>query len=163
MKIKYELMTQADCPEVAILLQANAESQQGGLLGEYPLPKVGAMYANSLSTFVARDAEKIIGVVFSFASTSTAFPPIAHLILEQNSGLMNGNWFYGPVCIDINYRGNNILKSLYDNICAFNTGKPVAFINAANHRSLAAHLKIGMHNVASFDFQGTHYYLVIGN
>ncbi|MEX6226033.1 hypothetical protein AB6F55_15130 [Providencia hangzhouensis] len=93
MKIKYELMTQADCPEVAILLQANAESQQGGLLGEYPLPKVGAMYANSLSTFVARDAEKIIGVVFSFASTSTALPPIAHLILEQNSGLMNGKWF----------------------------------------------------------------------
>ncbi|MEX6395924.1 hypothetical protein AB6E88_01895 [Providencia hangzhouensis] len=32
MNIKYELMTQSDCPAVAQLLQSNSESQQGGLL-----------------------------------------------------------------------------------------------------------------------------------
>lgn len=163
MNIEYRLMTQADCFDVTQLLQANAQSQQGGLLGEYPFAKVSAMFANSGSTIIAHDENKIAGVVFSFDIQSASLPPIALFIIEQYSAIIKNNWFYGPVCIDANYRGKNILKGLYNHICAYHTGKPIAFINADNTRSLAAHLKIGMNNVAQFEFQNMPYFLVIGN
>lgn len=163
MNIKYELMVQEDCLDVAQLLQSNSESQRGGLLGEYPQAKVNAMYIGSLTTIIAREGSQIIAVVFSFNASSSALPPIGHAILEQHAEIMRGNWFYGPVCIDSNYRGKNILKNLYDQICSYNSGKPIAFINADNLRSLSAHLKIGMINVADFEFNGTHYHLMKGS
>ncbi|EOV8086849.1 N-acetyltransferase [Providencia huaxiensis] len=162
MNIKYELMTQVDCPAVAQLLQSNSESQQGGLLGEYPQAKVNAMFAGSLTTIIARDANKIIAVVFSFDYHSSSLPPIAHLIIQQHADIIRGNWFYGPVCIDNDYRGKNILKNLFDEISSYNQGKPVAFINADNLRSLFAHKKIGMSNITDFEFDGTTYHLMIG-
>ncbi|MGG4608814.1 N-acetyltransferase [Providencia sp. Me31A] len=163
MNIKYRLMVQADCLHVTRLLQANAQSQQGGLLGEYPLSKVSAMFTNSASTMIAHNENIFLGVVFSFDSQSASLPPIVHFIIEQYRAIIENNWFYGPVCIDKNYRGKNILKGLYNSICACHTGKPIAFINADNTRSLAAHLKIGMNNVAEFEFQNTSYILVKGN
>ncbi|HGN1705857.1 TPA: N-acetyltransferase [Providencia rettgeri] len=163
MNIQYRLMTQADCLDVAQLLQANAQSQQGGLLGEYHLSKVSAMFTNSTSTMIAHDENKIAGIVFSFDCQSASLPPIAHFIIEQHQAIIENNWFYGPVCIDTNYRGKNILKGLYNSICACHTGKPIAFINADNTRSLIAHLKIGMNTVAEFEFQNTPYFLVKGN
>ena len=35
--ICYRQMVNTDCGQVAALLQENAQSRQGGLLGEYPL------------------------------------------------------------------------------------------------------------------------------
>ncbi|EJD6047260.1 MULTISPECIES: N-acetyltransferase [Providencia] len=163
MNIKYELMTQPDCPAVAQLLQSNSESQQGGLLGEYPQAKVNAMFAGSLTPVVARDGNKIIAVVFSFDPNSSSLPPIAHLIIKQHAEIVQGNWFYGPVCIDSDYRGRNILKSLFDKICSYNQGKPIAFINADNLRSLMAHQKIGMSNATNFEFNGITYHLMVGS
>ncbi|MBG5927434.1 MULTISPECIES: N-acetyltransferase [Providencia] len=163
MNIKYELMTQSDCPAVAQLLQSNSESQQGGLLGEYPQAKVNAMFSGSLTTVIARDGNKIIAVVFSFDPHSSSLPAIAHLIIKQHTEIIQNNWFYGPVCIDRNYRGKNILKILFDSVCSYNQGKPIAFINADNLRSLFAHKKIGMSNVTNFEFNGTPYHLMVGN
>ncbi|AXH61207.1 N-acetyltransferase [Providencia huaxiensis] len=163
MNIKYELMTQSDCHAVAQLLQSNSESQQGGLLGEYPQAKVNAMFAGSLTTIIGRDGNKIVAVVFSFDSHSLSLPPIAHFIIKQHTNIIQGNWLYGPVCIDNAHRGKNILKTLFDEICSYNQGKPVAFINADNLRSLFAHKKIGMSNVTDFEFDGTTYHLMVGN
>lgn len=162
MPIQYRSMEQSDSSQVARLLQANAASNQGGLLGEFPLPKVHAMLTGSKDAVIACDSQKIIAVVFSFKLSSKALPPIAHYILEKFPNLLSDNWFYGPVCIDTNYRGKNILKTLYRHICALNTGKPVAFINTLNSRSLSAHQKLGMTIAANFTFEGTAYYLVIG-
>lgn len=162
MFIQYRLMDLEDSPKVAHLLQANAPSNHGDLLGEFPLPKVKSMLTGSSGTIIAVTAQDIIGVVFSFSPSSTTLPPIALFILEQFSDLMKNNWLYGPVCINKNYRGKNILKSLYDKVCALHTGKPVAFINAQNLRSLAAHQKLGMSIAANFIFDEIEYYLVIG-
>ncbi|MEX0398170.1 N-acetyltransferase, partial [Providencia rettgeri] len=83
--------------------------------------------------------------------------------IKQHTEIIQNNWFYGPVCIDRNYRGKNILKILFDSVCSYNQGKPIAFINADNLRSLFAHKKIGMSNVTNFEFNGTSYHLMVGN
>ena len=163
MTIKYQLMTEIHCNEVASLLQENAQSQNGGLLGEFPLPKVKTMFANAANVIIAQFENKIIGVVFSFSTESSALPPIAHLIMAKYPSTMKKNWFYGPVCIDKNYRGKNILDQLYHHICAENTGKAIAFINIDNKRSIQAHLKLGMIEIAKFSYNETEYLLVQGN
>lgn len=162
MCIQYRLMNLTDTDKVADLLQANAPSNHGELLGEFPLPKVKSMFMGSSGTMIALTSQDIIGVVFSFSTASTALPPIAHFILKQFPDLTKNNWLYGPVCIDLHYRGQGILNTLYDKICALNTGKPIAFINTQNPRSLAAHQKLGMRVAANFTFDEIDYHLVIG-
>lgn len=162
MTIQYELMQAHDCEEVAILLQKSAQSQGGGLLGEFPLIKVKSMFANSDAVIVARERNHVIGVVFSFQANDTTLPPLLQYITLNFHQEMQNNWFYGPVCIDAVYRGKNILPALYNTICKQHTGKPVAFINNDNLRSLKAHQRLGMQQVAQFVFEGTNYFLVIG-
>lgn len=162
MFIQYRLMDLTDSLKVAHLLQANAPSNHGELLGEFPLPKVKDMLMGSSGTIIAVAAQDVIGVVFSFRSSSATLPPLASFIIEQFPHLVKNNWFYGPVCINKEYRGKDILKTLYDKVCALNTGKPVAFINTKNLRSLAAHQKLDMSVVANFIFDEIEYYLVIG-
>lgn len=76
------------------------------------------MFASSLHVIIAHEYSQIVGVVFSFDAKSNALPPLAQYIAQQFKMEMNNCWFYGPVCIDTAYRGKNILKSLYDAICA---------------------------------------------
>lgn len=162
MTIQYRLMKMTDCEKVTHLLQRNAQSQGGGLLGEYPLRKVESMFASSQHVIIAHEEDRIIGVVFSFDSQSPTLPPLVQYIAQQFKKEMNNSWFYGPVCIDVSYRGKNILKSLYDAICAQQTGSPVAFINVDNIRSLKAHQKLGLQKIAEFSFDEIDYYLVKG-
>lgn len=160
MLVTYKLMAKSDCNAVAQLLQKNAQSNHGGLLGEFPLSKVESMHAGSLSTIIACAENKIIGVVFSFNNQASSLPPLAHFIAKNYSSLMENSWFYGPVCIDENFRGKSVLVHLYNNICTLNKGKPVAFININNRRSINAHRKLGMKKTAQFTYEGTEYFLV---
>ncbi|EMA3639645.1 N-acetyltransferase [Providencia stuartii] len=158
--IQYRLMEITDCEKVAQLLQINAQSQGGGLLGEYPLGKVKGMFASASHTVVAYENGHIVGVVFSFSPHAKALPALAQYITQHFAPIIENNWFYGPVCIDTAYRGKSILKSLYDTICAKQTGQPVAFINSSNIHSLKAHQKLGMQKIAEFTFEHILYYLV---
>lgn len=155
-------MTAKDISAVALLLQANSESQQGGLHGEYPLNRVEAMYQNSTNAIVALYQENIVAVVFSFPVTSFSIPPIAQAIHQRFPEITQNNWLYGPVCIDKSHRGKSLLKNLYQKICSLHGGHPIAFINCKNIRSLKAHQKLGMEIVKNFEFDGTSWWIVKG-
>lgn len=155
-------MTAKDISAVALLLQKNSESQQGGLYGEYPLNKVEAMYQSSTSAVVAFYQEKIVAVVFSFPVTSFSIPPVAQAINQRFPEITQNNWFYGPVCIDELHRGKSLLKDLYQQICSLHGGNPIAFINSENIRSLKAHQKLGMKLVKSFEFKDTSWWIIKG-
>lgn len=160
--IFYRQMVNTDCGQVAALLQENAQSRQGGLLGEYPLQKVENMFAHALTVIIAQDDDVIAGVVFSFPVQSAQISPVTAVISQQFGELLENNWFYGPVCIAADYRGQGILPVLYQRLCAENSGKPVAFINQDNERSVRAHLKSGMKEAGHFICDNTPYLLMIG-
>lgn len=69
---------------------------------------------------------------------------------------------YGPVCIDKDYRGTEVLPKLF----AFSAGQMskrypilITFINHINPRSYAAHTrKLGLDLIKNFDFNNNHYY-----
>ncbi|OBU13522.1 GNAT family N-acetyltransferase [Morganella psychrotolerans] len=161
--IRCRLMTKEDCTQVTALLQANAQSRQGGLLGEYPPEKVESMFTHSLHTVVAETGNILVGVLFSFSPGAASVSPVTQQISDQFNALLENNWFYGPVCIDAGYRGQGVLQSLYKTMCELNKGKPVAFINQDNVRSVQAHLKSGMREADRFTCDGISYLLMIGS
>ena len=69
---------------------------------------------------------------------------------------------YGPVCIDMAYRGRGVLESLF----RFSTSQMssrypilITFINQINERSFAAHTrKVGLEVIKTFSFHGNQYY-----
>lgn len=158
----FRKMTYKDINSVATLLQANSESQQGGLYGEYPQNKVEAMYQYSINTIIAINQENIVAVVFSFPVTSFSIPPIAQEINRRFPEITQNNWFYGPVCIDKSHRGKSLLKDLYQQICSLHGGHPIAFVNSENIRSLKAHQKLGMEIVKNIEFKGTSWWVIKG-
>lgn len=93
--ICYRQMVNTDCGQVAALLQENAQSRQGGLLGEYPLKKVENMFAHALTVIIAQDGDVIAGVVFSFPVQSAQISPVTAVISQQFAELLENNWFYG--------------------------------------------------------------------
>ncbi len=75
---------------------------------------------------------------------------------------MENSYQYGPVCIDMAYRGKGVLENLF----AYSARQMnrryrilITFINHINTRSFAAHTrKIGMDVIKSFVFNGNNYY-----
>lgn len=69
---------------------------------------------------------------------------------------------YGPVCIDMDYRGQGVLQELFA-YSARQMSKRypilITFINHVNPRSYAAHTKkVGLDVIKSFTFNGNNYY-----
>ena len=69
---------------------------------------------------------------------------------------------YGPVCIDMAYRGQGVLQELFAH-SARQMGKRypilITFINHVNPRSFKAHTeKVGLEVIKNFSFNGNNYY-----
>ena len=69
---------------------------------------------------------------------------------------------YGPVCIDMAYRGKGVLESLFRySTSQMNSRYPIliTFINQINERSFAAHTrKVGLEVIKTFSFNGNNYF-----
>ena len=64
-------------------------------------------------------------------------------------------YVYGPVCIDQAARGQGVLEALYAHVVARRPDREaILFINASNTRSLQAHGRLGMVQVANFTLGG---------
>ena len=69
---------------------------------------------------------------------------------------------YGPVCIDMAYRGHGVLQELFAHSARqMNRRYPIliTFINHVNPRSYKAHTeKVGLEVIKNFSFNGNNYY-----
>ena len=69
---------------------------------------------------------------------------------------------YGPICIDKQYRGTEVLPNLFEfSRLQMKDRYPVliTFINQINGRSYRAHVdKLGLEIIKTFDFNNNHYY-----
>lgn len=73
-------------------------------------------------------------------------------------------FIYGPVCIDRSYRGQGLLRGLYDTLLQEVAGRydiGVAFVADDNPHSLRVHLDgLGMAHVGEFSFSGKQYHIL---
>lgn len=75
---------------------------------------------------------------------------------------VENSYQYGPICIDKQYRGTEVLLNLFEfSRLQMKDRYPVliTFINQVNGRSYCAHVdKLGLEVIKKFDFNNNHYY-----
>ena len=84
----------------------------------------------------------------------------------QGNSLTTSNTFqYGPICIDMEFRGSGLINLLFDFMRSNMVKKlpfSVTFINKINERSRKAHVeKLGWKIVNEFQFNGNDYYYLM--
>lgn len=122
--------------------------------------------------FIANDNGRIIAYIFAgswmyysqwpiFDYMTSFFPKLSfdnHLISTEHS------FQYGPVCIDVNYRGKELLKSLFEVMRVHMLQHypfGATFINKVNLRSLNAHVKkLGWKVIGEFQYNDKDYHIL---
>lgn len=145
----------ADVDELQRLLESNAPSHGGTPTGEFPREKVERWVASGMPVVVARDGSGIAGVLFS-AERSDASPVVAAMFRAWPGRPQT--YVYGPVCIAARARGHRLPERLYTELRRILPGRDaLLFIRRDNLASLRAHARLGMHQVAAFEHEGTFY------
>jgi hypothetical protein len=102
---------------------------------------------------VAMDGPKLVGALFTSEKAQASAPPVVAM-LKAWPGSADA-YVYGPVCIDQAARGQGMLEALYADVVArLPDREAILFIKASNTRSLLAHGRLGMVQVANFTLGG---------
>lgn len=142
--------------------------RQGFLSARFSLGQIGAM-AEDLGVMVAVAEERVVGFMCASRCEWTGQPAIVRHMVDcfpqcrwHNRPLDgNGAFVYGPVCIDMAYRGQGVLRKMYQCLLRELQGRyrvGVGFVADENEASLRAHTEgLKMHQVGSFTFAGRSY------
>ncbi len=123
--------------------------------------------------YVACQGKEIIGYLMAQSvEIATGSPLIARMLSRLKKFIFEGVvlssckvFVYGPVCIDREHRGQEILEELFKVMLQTLQGKydvGVAFVSALNPRSYNAHKnKLGMRIADEFEFNGQKYWTLV--
>jgi hypothetical protein len=150
-----------DAEPISELLTANSPAQGGALQGDWPIDAVMKWIAGGALVVVAIDGPKLVGALFTSEKAQASAPPVVAM-LKAWPGSANA-YVYGPVCIDQTARGLGVLEAMYAHAATRLPGREaILFISASNIRSLKAHARLGMVQVASFTL-GEQAFIVLSN
>jgi predicted GNAT superfamily acetyltransferase len=147
----------------------SAHEREHGFLSAQFTPEQTAQIAEDLGTIVAIVDDQIVGFVCALRNEfETGSPVIAKMLESYDRSSFEArplstfkSYIYGPVCIAREYRGQGLLRGLYeaqikDLAGQFEIG--VAFVSRSNPHSLDAHVEgLGMTEVGDFECQGNIY------
>lgn len=147
----------ADIDSITTLLQDNSPSQGGSLTGEFSRDKVASMADGASPVIVARRAADgpVVGVLFS-AAPAAAQAPVVLAMLAAYAGSGNA-YVYGPVCIADSERGQGLLALLYFAMREQHGAPRRCCSSDATIQARCAHERLGMREVAAFDFDGAQF------
>ena len=171
--------TVADAPALAALANQytyqnlDERARQGGFLtGSFAAPALGAMLA-SVPGQVAYCEEELAGFVINSKLPAERYSPFIQAISEllpsllyQQRPVTDYQWFYyGPVLVRQEYRGQGLLQQLFKATKQTLAGRynlGVAFIAAENAASRWVHTqKLGLEVVGEINFQGQAYDILV--
>ena len=142
-----------DAVRVSSLLMANSSDRGGALYGDWSIGVVTKWIASGALIAIAIDGSKLIGVLFTSEKTQASAAPVVKM-LRAWPGTADA-YVYGPICIDEAARGQGVLEGLFAYVAARLPGREaILFIKANNTRSLQAHTRLGMRQVANFELGG---------
>jgi hypothetical protein len=138
-----------DAEPISALLMANAPDRGGALTGDWPIGVVTKWIESGALVVVAMEGPKLAGALLTSERAQASAPPVVAM-LKAWPGSTDA-FVYGPVCVDQAARGLGVLEAMYAHATALLPGREaVLFINASNTRSLKAHARLGMLQVANF-------------
>ncbi|PDT72553.1 GNAT family N-acetyltransferase [Bradyrhizobium sp. C9] len=152
--IATRLATSSDAEAISALLTANAGDRGGMLLGQWPREAIETRIASGQSIVIATgDDDRLLGALLTSEKGFDAAPPVQAMLEAWPGG--PDAYVYGPVCVSPDARGLGVLEALFARLRATFPGREVIlFIREDNPRSLKAHLRLGMREVARYDFDG---------
>ena len=123
--------------------------------------------------FIAIENEKIVAYVMSASWKFWSRWPMFAFMMEDLPNLeylgqkltVQNSYQYGPVCVDIEYRGSGVLEKIFD-FARENMAKRfpilVTFINKINPRSYEAHTKkLKLEVIKEFSYNNNNYYELV--
>lgn len=148
---------------------SSVELQNGFLSARFTSEEIDEM-AQDLGIIVARSSDRIVGFVCASRREWHGQPPMAkrmwtvfaHTLFHGRPLNEQDVFIYGPVCIDVQYRGQGLLQALYGalncELCAqYEAG--MCFVAEENQRSLRAHTNgLGMTDVGHFIHNESRYH-----
>ena len=142
-----------DVKRISALLMANAADRGGTLYGDWSVGVVGGHIAAGELIIVAIDGAHLLGVLFTSEKSRASAPPVLAMLAAWPGSV--DAYAYGPVCIDQAARGKGVLEALHADLVTRRPAREaILFIKANNPRSLHAHARLGMVQVASFTLDG---------
>ena len=110
---------------------------------------------------VAMDGARLLGVLFTSETARASAPPVLAMLAAWPGSA--DAYVYGPVCIDETARGKGVQGLLHADLVRRRPGREaILFIKANNPRSLHAHARLGMVQVASFTLHGEVFAILSG-
>ncbi|MGF6307631.1 L-amino acid N-acyltransferase YncA [Bradyrhizobium sp. i1.8.4] len=152
--INTRLATSSDAESVSALLEANSGARGGMLLGQWPRKVIETRISSGQPIVVATDEEgRLLGALLTSEKGFGETPPVQAMLKAWPGG--PNAYVYGPVCVSPDARGLGVLDALYAKLQATFPGREaILFIREDNPRSLKAHLRLGMREVARYDLDG---------
>ncbi|WP_005034839.1 GNAT family N-acetyltransferase [Holophaga foetida] len=148
-----------------------AERSRGFLSARFSLEQITAM-AEDLGIIVACDQGRVLGLLCASRFDWGDTPPIIRsmsatfdrVIFQGQPLSAQRKFLYGPVCIDLPFRGQGLLRRMFLRLNqelegSFEVG--VVFVAADNPHSMEVHTKgLGMQPVGEFTHAGLRYHIL---
>lgn len=145
--------TPADLDGIMALQAKNQIDQGGTLSASLPRERVSAMMQD-MPLIIARRDERVTGFLMTTTKEMNADIPIVQAMFNAYQGAP-GAYVYGPVCVDAEERGKRLAQAMFEELRALEPGREgILFIRSDNEASLKAHIRMGMHEIAAFQFNG---------
>jgi ribosomal protein S18 acetylase RimI-like enzyme len=142
-----------DVEQISALLMANGADRGGELYGDWSVGVVKDGITSGQLIIVAVEGAHLLGVLFTSEKACASSPPVLAM-LKAWPGSADA-FVYGPVCIDQAARGKGVLEALYAELTRRRPNREaIQFIKANNTRSLRAHARLGLVQVARFTLDG---------
>src|SRR5262245_36004673 len=143
------LATHEDIAGILDLQEANLRERGGTLSVRFPREWFEAAL-DDMPVLVARKGGRVVGYLVSSSPVSQAHVPIIQAMLRAYPGPPDA-YLYGPICIAESERGQDLPATLMSALAVQLPGRQgITFIRRDNTRSVRAHAKIGMRQVAEF-------------
>jgi predicted GNAT superfamily acetyltransferase len=109
---------------------------------------------HDLPQIVARREGELVAYLLAGSRDVHAHTPIIQAMFRAYTGSHDA-YVYGPICVAESERGHGLATALFAELRERLPGREcVAFVRRDNAASLQAHLKMGMNDVASFQYDG---------
>lgn len=151
--IRRATIAEADVSGILALQAANQLGRGGSLSVHLPHSMILAMI-EAMPVIVAEQRGRVVGYLMTSTRAMNAGIPIIQAMLKACPGRPDAI-IYGPICIGADMRGKGLAQALFSELQIYQRGvEGILFIRKDNLSSIRAHRKLGMTEVAAFDFNG---------
>ena len=175
--MRYRNATIADIPQIELLQKryhvsfiSEEEKKNGFVTTLFTPEQLTELIEQEDGISLACDGENVIAYAMAGSWQFWSKWPLFQYMIQDlpntqylGQTLTSENSYqYGPVCIDMAYRGQGVLQELFAHSARQMSKRYpilITFINHVNQRSFAAHTqKVGLDVIKNFSFNGNNYY-----